>query len=72
MPVGSVKWFNNTKGYGFIMPEDGGADLFVHRTAVAGIGYDEELLPGERVEFGIKQTPKGLQAVDVQRLTNGK
>ncbi len=68
MPRGRVKWFNAEKGFGFIQQEDGGRDVFVHRTAVQGLGYDEGLEDGEEVEYTIKETPKGLQAEDVQRL----
>lgn len=68
MPRGRVKWFNAEKGFGFIQQEEGGRDVFVHRTAVPGLGYDEGLRDGEEVEYTIKETPKGLQAEDVQRL----
>lgn len=61
--TGTVKWFNNTKGYGFIA-HDGGADIFVHYTAIQGNGF-RTLTEGQQVEFSIEQGPKGLQAVDV-------
>ncbi|WP_397547857.1 cold-shock protein [Rhodothermus marinus] len=68
MSQGTVKWFSAEKGYGFIQQDGGGEDVFVHRTAVAGLGYGEELRKGERLSFEIRRTPKGLQAVNVQRL----
>jgi len=61
--VGTVKWFNNTKGYGFI-GRDGGDDVFVHFSAIKGEGY-RSLEEGQKVEFSIQQGPKGLQAADV-------
>src|SRR5258707_15388032 len=60
---GTVKWFNNTKGYGFIGREDG-ADVFVHYSAIVGDGY-RTLNEGDNVEFQIVQGPKGPQAADV-------
>jgi len=62
---GTVKWFNNTKGYGFIGREDG-ADVFVHYSAIVGDGY-RTLQEGEPVEFEIVQGPKGPQAAKVQK-----
>ena len=64
--VGTVKWFNNSKGYGFITRE-GAEDVFVHHTAIRGEGY-KSLEDGDRVEFLVQQGPKGLQAADVVRL----
>ena len=61
--VGTVKWFSNAKGYGFIARE-GGDDVFVHHTAIRGEGF-KSLEEGQRVEFSIEQTSKGLQATDV-------
>ncbi len=61
--VGTVKWFNGRKGYGFIEREDG-PDVFVHYTAIVGEGY-RNLEEGQRVEFSIEQGPKGLQASEV-------
>ena len=57
MPVGTVKWFNSTKGFGFIKPEDGSADVFVHISAVerAGIG---NLTEGQKVSFDVERSPK--------------
>jgi CspA family cold shock protein len=59
--VGTVKWFNATKGYGFITPVEGGKDVFVHHSAIEGTGY-KELSEGQRVEFESEQAPKGPQA----------
>jgi CspA family cold shock protein len=61
--IGTVKWFNANKGYGFIAHE-GGEDVFVHFSAITGEGY-RNLQEGERVEFTIQKGPKGLQAADV-------
>jgi CspA family cold shock protein len=63
---GTVKWFNNAKGYGFIQPEVGGEDIFVHHTAIVADGF-RTLNQGERVNFEIIQGPKGLQARNVMR-----
>ena len=68
--VGTVKWFNNAKGYGFIARE-GADDVFVHHTAIQGEGY-KSLDEGQRVEFTVEQGPKGLQATGVTRLQNEK
>jgi CspA family cold shock protein len=62
--VGTVKWFNGTKGYGFLSQE-GGADVFVHFSAIQGEGY-RNLEEGQKVEFTVQQGPKGLQAADVR------
>ena len=61
MPKGTVKWFNNAKGYGFVTPEEGEQDVFVHFSAIAREGY-KTLREGQRVEFDIEQGPKGLHA----------
>jgi cold shock protein len=63
--VGTVKWFNNDKGYGFIK-RDSGEDVFVHHSAIQQAGY-RTLNEGEKVEFDVKQGPKGLQAENVRR-----
>ena len=63
---GTVKWFNNTKGYGFI-ERDAGGDVFVHHTAIFGQGF-KTLDEGNRVEFVVAESPKGLQANDVIKL----
>jgi len=67
MATGTVKWFNGTKGFGFIAPEDGSADVFVHFSAIEGGGY-RELAEGQRVQFDITNGPKGLQATAVRVL----
>ena len=64
MPRGTVKWFSNQKGFGFITPEGGGKDIFVHHTAIQGDGY-KTLDEGQTVEFDIVQGPKGEQAANV-------
>jgi cold shock protein len=65
MATGTVKWFNSTKGFGFIAPEDGGEDLFVHQSEIQMSGY-RELAEGQRVEFEVTQGKKGLQASAVR------
>ena len=64
---GTVKWFNDQKGFGFILPDGGGKDLFVHYTAVDMKGF-KTLTEGESVEFIIEDGPKGKQAGKVKRL----
>ncbi len=61
--IGTVKWFNGTKGYGFIA-RDGGPDVFVHFSAIKADGF-KNLTEGQKVEFSIEKGPKGLQAADV-------
>lgn len=63
---GTVKWFNNAKGYGFIEPEAGGADVFVHHTAIQMEGF-RTLTQGDPVAFEVAEGPKGLQARNVSR-----
>ncbi|MGI8662417.1 MAG: cold-shock protein [Acidimicrobiales bacterium] len=64
MPTGTVKWFNATKGFGFIAPDGGGEDLFVHQSEIQMQGY-RELQEGQKVEFEVTQGQKGLQASKV-------
>ena len=64
MATGTVKWFNDAKGYGFITPDGGGDDLFVHHTGISGSGY-KSLAEGAKVEFESTQGPKGPQATNV-------
>ena len=66
MPVGRVKWFNNAKGYGFIVQE-GGPEVFVHYSASQGDGY-KTLVEGQEVEFEIAQSDKGPQAANVNKV----
>ncbi len=68
MATGIVKWFNDDKGYGFITPDDGGKDLFVHHSGVAGEGF-KSLAEGAKVEFEPSEGQKGPQATDVRALT---
>ncbi|MDD5424135.1 MAG: cold-shock protein [Candidatus Omnitrophica bacterium] len=65
--TGTVKWFSNQKGYGFITPDNGGKDVFVHHTAITGEGY-KTLSEGQKVTFQIAQTDKGDQASNVVKL----
>lgn len=64
--IGTVKWFNDAKGYGFIQ-RDGGADVFVHFRAIRGEGH-RTLVEGQQVEFAVVDGQKGLQAEDVAKL----
>ena len=66
MPKGTVKWFSDQKGYGFVTPEDGSKDVFVHHTAIQGEGF-RSLREGQQVEFEITQGPKGPQASNVTK-----
>jgi CspA family cold shock protein len=66
MAKGTVKWFNDQKGYGFVTPENG-KDVFVHHSAIQGDGY-KSLAEGAQVEFDIEQGPKGEQATNVVKL----
>jgi CspA family cold shock protein len=63
-PEGTVKWFSNEKGYGFIRPDDGSEDVFVHHTGIAGDGF-KSLQEGDKVTYEVTQGRKGLQAENV-------
>ena len=65
MPTGTVKWFNDDKGFGFITPDDGGQDLFVHQSAIVGEGF-RSLSEGAKVQFESEEGEKGPRAVNVQ------
>jgi CspA family cold shock protein len=67
MAQGTVKWFNEAKGFGFITPDDGGADLFVHFSAINARGF-RTLAENQRVEFEVARGPKGPQAENVRTL----
>lgn len=69
MATGKVKWFNNAKGYGFILPEEGGEDLFAHYSSIQMEGY-KTLKAGQDVEFEILEGPKGSHAVNIRADTD--
>ncbi|PCJ48281.1 MAG: cold shock domain protein CspD [Gammaproteobacteria bacterium] len=64
MPIGTVKWFNNAKGYGFIEPKTGGNDIFVHYSTIEMDGY-KSLKAGQDVTFDLSEGPKGVHATDI-------
>ncbi|MDA0670750.1 MAG: cold-shock protein [Proteobacteria bacterium] len=66
MAEGTVKWFNDAKGFGFITPDDGSEDLFAHFSSITGDGY-KSLKEGQRVTFEVTDGPKGKQASDIQK-----
>ena len=67
MAEGTVKWFSTEKGYGFISPDDGSEDVFVHHTGIAGEGF-KSLQEGDKVTYEVTQGRKGLQATNVSKL----
>ena len=67
MAIGTVKWFNDSKGFGFITPDGGAEDLFVHFSGIVGTGF-KTLTEGQKVEFSVIEGPKGKQAADVKPL----
>ena len=67
MATGTVKWFNETKGFGFITPDEGGDDLFAHFSEIQGNGF-KTLKEAQRVSFEVKNGPKGLQAASIKAL----
>jgi CspA family cold shock protein len=69
MPEGTVKWFNNAKGYGFVLPEGGGEDLFAHYSSIQMDGY-KTLKAGQPVTYELVQGPKGLHATNIVPVGN--
>lgn len=67
MATGTVKWFNDAKGFGFITPDDGSTDLFAHFSAIQASGF-KSLKEGQKVNFEVAQGPKGKQAANIQAL----
>jgi cold shock CspA family protein len=67
MQTGTVKWFNDVKGFDFITPDEGGEDLFAHYSEVQGSGF-KSLKENQKVSFEVKQGPKGKQAANIQAL----
>ncbi|OIQ82021.1 cold shock protein ScoF [mine drainage metagenome] len=66
MATGTVKWFNDSKGFGFITPDEGGEDLFAHFSAIVASGY-KSLKEGDKVTFDVTDGPKGKQASNIQK-----
>jgi CspA family cold shock protein len=71
MSTGQVKWFNNAKGFGFILPDEGGGDLFAHYSAITMEGY-KTLKAGQTVSFDIIEGPKGLHAANIVPVSDGQ
>lgn len=69
MPTGKVKWFNNAKGFGFIVPDQGGDDLFAHFSAIEMDGY-KTLKAGQDVSFTLEQVDKGIHAKNIRSIEN--
>ncbi len=69
--TGTVKWFSRVKGYGFIAPDDGGKEIFVHFSGIEGEGY-RNLEEGQKVTYTVEDTPKGPQAVSVRAVAEDK
>ncbi len=67
MPIGRVKWFNNAKGYGFILPDEGGEDHFAHYSAIKMGGY-RSLKAGQAVQFDVQEGEKGQHAINIEPL----
>ena len=67
MSTGTVKWFNDSKGFGFITPDDGGEDLFAHHSAIKGAGF-KSLQENQKVSFDVVSGPKGKQASNIEIL----
>jgi CspA family cold shock protein len=67
MSTGTVKWFNDAKGFGFITPDDGGKDLFAHHSNIQGSGF-KSLKEGQKVEYVAEQGPKGPSAANIKPL----
>lgn len=62
MPTGTVKFYNETKGFGFIVPDEGGKDVFAHKT-----GIQDPIREGDKVSYDVEESPKGLNAINVKR-----
>ena len=69
MATGTVKWFNNAKGYGFVTPDQGEQDVFIHFSAINMDGY-KTLKEGQKVQFELEEGPKGLHAANLQSLSS--